>query len=257
MSAAAEPAVTLHEVHRLLHHLPKLDPVTLGDVSGYGRAGDWLLWLARAQQGAPKVTRTRLAVFAGAHGCLPGSADATKALIKPLMEAQAPAIAMLEELDADLRVYELDLETPTADFTKGPALDEEAAAHAMSYGMMAVEPGLHLLALTGLGAGGEAAHKALLEKLPKADDALKALCETGGLEVCAMVGAILAARLAKLPVLLDGVAAETAAAVLARLAPEATLHCASVSALEPDLTDKGGIAAALALSRLRSLAKLA
>lgn len=253
----AQDAISIHEIHNLVQNLPKMDPVVLPDMASYGRAGDWLLWLARAQGDKPNVDRIRLAVYAAAHGHHANSAEETRKLIAPLTGADDAVVRILQQADADLRLYELDLDNPTADYTKGPALALDAAAHAMAYGMMAVEPGLHLLALAGIGAGGDEAHKALLAALPKSEDALATLAAHGGLETCAMMGAILAARLAKVPVLLDGVAAEAAAAVLARMSAEATLHCASAKALEPDLIDKAGLAGALGLVRLRSLSLLA
>ncbi len=249
-------AISIHEIYNLVKALPKMDPVALPESDAFGRTGEWLLWMARAQGASPQAERVRLAIYAGAHGCAANSAEETRKRITPLTGSEDPVVRVLQQVDADLRLYELDLDTPTADYTKGPALELDAAAHAMAYGMMAVEPGLHLLALAGIGEGGEEAHKALLAALPKSEDPLATLAQHGGVETCAMVGAILAARLAKVPVLLDGVAAEAAAAVLARMSAEATLHCASAKALEPDLTDKAGLAAALGLARLRALAQL-
>src|SRR5262249_15842657 len=54
-------------------------------------------------------------------------------------------------IDADLRIYELDLEHPTDDFTQGPAMSEARAAKAMAYGMMAAEPGIDVLCLGEMG----------------------------------------------------------------------------------------------------------
>ena len=54
-------------------------------------------------------------------------------------------------IDADLRIYELDLDHPTHDFTKGPAMSEVRAANAMAYGMMAAEPGIDVLCLGEMG----------------------------------------------------------------------------------------------------------
>ena len=68
-------------------------------------------------------------------------------------------------VDADLRVYELDLDHPTADFTVGPAMSEEGCARAMAYGMMAVEPGVDLLALGEMGIGNTTAAAALALKV--------------------------------------------------------------------------------------------
>ena len=45
-------------------------------------------------------------------------------------------------IDADLRIYELDLANPTEDFTQAPAMSEKRTANAMAYGMMAAEPGI-------------------------------------------------------------------------------------------------------------------
>ena len=50
-------------------------------------------------------------------------------------------------VDADLKVYEMNLETPTGDIVEGPALGEAECAKAMAYGMMAVEPGIDAIAL--------------------------------------------------------------------------------------------------------------
>ncbi len=86
-------------------------------------------------------------------------------------------------------------------------------------------------------AAGVARHKA-------AGDSLEILRCLGGLELAAIAGAIIAARFARTPVLLDGFACTAAAAVLHALDPHALDHClvAHVSA-EPGhrrLLDKIG-----------------
>ena len=60
---------------------------------------------------------------------------------------------------------------------------------------------------------------------PAAADPLELLRRLGGFEFAAMVGAILAARLNRLPVLLDGFMTAAAAAVLHALSPAAVAHC--------------------------------
>jgi nicotinate-nucleotide--dimethylbenzimidazole phosphoribosyltransferase len=162
--------------------------------------------------------------------------------------------------DADLRVYEMALEEPTADFTQAPALDEAECARAIAYGMMAVEPGLDLLALgemgignttsaaalclllhggaaedwVGDGAGASAQSKARkLETVAagaerhraRAAEPLRALAAVGGRELAAILGATLAARLARVPVLLDGYVVTAAASVLHKLQPHLLDHC--------------------------------
>jgi nicotinate-nucleotide--dimethylbenzimidazole phosphoribosyltransferase len=56
-------------------------------------------------------------------------------------------------------------------------------------------------------------------------DPLKVLQCLGGQELAAIVGAIIAARIARVPVLLDGFATTAAAAVLFRIDPHALDHC--------------------------------
>lgn len=254
--ASAQPAVTFHEIRRLVHHLPRLEPVVLPALPPMGKLTDWVQWLARSQGGKPDLRRMRLAIFVGAHGCAAEAIGARQRLTA-LTDGSDPVVKVLGEADADLRAYELDLETPTADFRSGPALSEDAAAHAMSYGMMAVEQGINLLALTGIGDGGELVYEVLLQELPGSQDPLATLAKFGGLEACAILGAILAARLAKVPVLLDGLAAEAAAQVLVKLDHHALEHCASAEALEPEMPKGNGLAPALGFLRLKGLAALA
>jgi nicotinate-nucleotide--dimethylbenzimidazole phosphoribosyltransferase len=56
-------------------------------------------------------------------------------------------------------------------------------------------------------------------------DPLRILQTFGGRDIAAMAGAILAARLQRIPIVLDDVASASAAAVLHAVDPEATAHC--------------------------------
>src|SRR3546814_7709162 len=67
--------------------------------------------------------------------------------------------------DAELRVYEMALDHPTADFTTAPAMTEADCANAMAYGMMAVEEGIDLLCLGEMGIGNTASAAALCHAL--------------------------------------------------------------------------------------------
>lgn len=84
-----------------------------------------------------------------------------------------------------------------------------------------------------------------------ADDPIAALAEVGGFEHAAMVGFYLAAAAARVPVILDGVIACSAALVAARLAPDVLDYCiAGHLGVEP------GIAAALDVLQLEPLVDL-
>ena len=152
--------------------------------------------------------------------------------------------------DVGLKVYEMNLDRPTGDIVVEPAMSEEECAKAMAYGMMAVEPGIDALALGEMGIGkydcaaalcaglfggaaelwtgpGTAVAGAALEAKRAvvaqavarhrraAGDPFDMLRRLGGLEFAAIAGAVTAARLGRVPVLLDGFASTAAAASFA------------------------------------------
>ena len=236
-----------------------------------GRLEEITQWMASWQaKHPPSCVHPRTAVFAGNHGVAAQGVSAypaavTAQMVKNFVDGGAAVNQLCRAVDADLRVYEMALEEPTADFTQGPAMSEEECAMALAYGMMAVEPGIDLLAIgemgianttsaaalaTALYGGGAAAWvgpgtgvagPALARKIevveqgvarhrPTAKDGFDLLRRLGGRELAAMVGAIMAARMAHVPVLLDGYACTAAAACLSAIdAPglegEALDHC--------------------------------
>lgn len=213
----------------------------------------------------PRLERTHVLVFAGNHGVAGRGVSAFPAEVTAQMVAnfQAGGAAINQLCDAtgaELVVRALDLDRPTADFTVQPAMGEADCVQAVAAGMAAVEPDLDLIcvgemgianttsaaALCGLLFGGAAADwvgpgtgVAADGLRRKSDvvaaamalhggcsvDPLAALARVGGREIAAMAGAILAARLARVPVLLDGYVCSAAAAVLHALTPTALAHC--------------------------------
>jgi len=233
---------------------------------GLGRLADLAVWLA-TWQGAqpPRMERPRVAVFAANHGIAARGislcpAATTGQMVKALVAGGGAVNQLAAMVNADLRVYEMALEQPTADFTQGPAMSEEDCARALSYGMMAVEEGYDVMALGDLGVanstsaaalchalfGGEAAEwigkplsldpemraraVAVVEEGVVANrsafiDPFEVLRTLGGLELAAVVGAILACRLGRIPVVLDGFVCSAAAAVLHAVDPQLLDHC--------------------------------
>lgn len=231
-----------------------------------GRLEEITEWVAMWQERhPPNVTHARVAVFAGNHGVAARGVSAfppevTEQMVQNFVSGGAAVNQLAELADADLRVYEMALESPTADFTEGPALSEDDCAKAVAYGMMAVEAGVELLALGEMGIGNTTSAAAICHGLyggaaqdwvgpgtgvsgdayaakvaaveagvtVNADlmgDPLGVLQAVGGHEIAAMAGAIIAARLAGVPVLLDGYTSTTAAAVLHAIDEHAIDHC--------------------------------
>jgi nicotinate-nucleotide--dimethylbenzimidazole phosphoribosyltransferase len=231
----------------------------------------WLAaWSGRAP---PAVTRPLMAVFAGNHGVVRhGISPRPVAATGNAVELCAAGGAAINQIcianDLGLKVFDLALHIPTADITCHAALDERGCAATMAFGMEAIAGGTDLLCLGDLGVGNSTVAAALFAALfggrgvdwvgpgsgadaamqaRKAQvvdaalafhdghlgDPLEALRRVGGREFAAIAGAILAARMQKIPVLLDGLAATAAAAVLHAANPAALDHCLLAS-LSPE-----------------------
>ena len=212
-----------------------------------------LLWLGHGQRRfPPQLGQVGFALYLGQHARSPAKPDAKPnarphdtphrcmatdwdALLAPWQDRSAPALQRLSaDAQIDFDLYEL-AGAPIGDSTLGPALGEATAAHAMAYGMLAVKPDLDLLVLstaadapTGAMASARDVVAALLKRESTSPaietnratltDPLTILATLGGHESCAILGAILAARLAGYPVLIEGLPALAAALVLAQLA---------------------------------------
>jgi len=272
-----EPAVNLEEIRALMAHLPGPDleagaAAALREqqltkpAGALGRLEELAAWLAIWQgRHPPTLDHPRTVVFAGNHGVAARGVSAypatvTAQMVQNFIAGGAAVNQLCKTIDADLRVYEMNLDTPTGDIVVEPAMTEEECGRAIAYGMMAVEPGIDALAVGEMGIanttiaaalclalfGGDAAGwtgpgtgvvGAALEKKrevvaaavarhrPEAGDPFDVLRRLGGLEFAAMAGAILAARMGRVPVVLDGFCAGAAAAVLYAADPRALDHC--------------------------------
>jgi nicotinate-nucleotide--dimethylbenzimidazole phosphoribosyltransferase len=267
------------EMRRVLRDLPGPDLAARTEVvrrqaeltkppGSLGRLEEIAEWLAAWQgRAVPRVERPRVAVFAGTHGVAARGvsaypAEVTHQMVKNFLAGGAAINQLAQAIDADLRIYELDLAHPTRDFTQAAAMDEARTAKAMAYGMMAAEPGIDVLCLGEMGIanstaaaalaaglfggtgadwagpgtgvkGAALAHKIAVidEALARhaaviaARDPLALLAALGGEELAAIAGAVLAARMGRIPVLLDGYICTVAAAVLFVLDRHALDHC--------------------------------
>jgi nicotinate-nucleotide--dimethylbenzimidazole phosphoribosyltransferase len=213
----------------------------------------------------PSVDRPYTAVFAGNHGIARKGvsaypAEVTAQMVQNFIDGGAAVNQLCSLANADLRVYEMALEEPTGDISEEAAMSEIDCCHALAYGMMAVVPGMDVLSLGEMGIGNTTAAAALCHGLfggeaadwvgpgtgvegarlaaksalvaraverhrDAAGDPLQLLCRLGGRELAAIAGAVLAARMARTPVVLDGYACTAAAAVLYAMDPASLDHC--------------------------------
>jgi nicotinate-nucleotide--dimethylbenzimidazole phosphoribosyltransferase len=234
-----------------------------GSLGRLEEIAEWVArWQGKAP---PAITRPVVAIFAGSHGVAARGVSAFPPQVnRQMVETFAAGGAAINQLcasaDLGLKVFDLALDMPTGDITREAALEETDCAATIAYGMESVAGGTDLLCLGEMGIGNTTVAAALSAGLfggtgadwagrgtgvdneglkRKADavdaalgqhgghlaDPLEALRRLGGREFAALVGAILAARFERVPVILDGFPVTAAAAVLFRMDPASIDHC--------------------------------
>lgn len=217
------------------------------------------------RRSSPAITRPLVAIFAANHGVAkhgvsPFPSSVTRQMLENFAAGGAAINQICATFDIGLKVFDLALDIPSGDITVEPAMDEKACAATIAFGMEAIAGGSDLLCIgemgianttvaaaiyhglyggaagdwvgrgTGVDDAGLARKIAAVEKAvalhrPHLSDPLELLRRLGGREIAAMAGAILAARLQNIPVILDGYVATAAAAVLHALEPRTLDHC--------------------------------
>lgn len=269
------PFATLSDFRALLSAQPGFDDAAFADAQAHdaqltkppgalGRLEDLALWY-RGWRGAENVqiTAPHVIVFAGNHGVAARGVSAFPAEVTAQMvmnfEHGGAAVNQLAQANgATFKVVPLSLETPTQDFTAGPAMTEDEVVAALQAGWNAIERGTDLLVVgemgianttsaaalacallggeagdwTGRGTGVDDAGLALKTQVVADGVALHAgqgdgvemLRRLGGRELAGMVGAIARARALRIPVILDGFICTAAALCLEKTQDGALDH---------------------------------
>lgn len=228
-----------------------------------GRLEDLAIWYAGWRgQAQPQITAPQVVIFAGNHGvCAQGVSafppEVTVQMVANFNAGGAAINQLCKAFGARMDVHALDLDTPTGDFTQGPAMTEMACVAALQTGWNAVDPEADLLVTGEMGIGNTTAAAAVAAAVLGGDaalwtgrgtgvddagltrktdvvarglalhditDPLEALRCVGGRELAAMAGAIAAARHYRIPVILDGFICCAAAAVLEKAQAGALDH---------------------------------
>jgi nicotinate-nucleotide--dimethylbenzimidazole phosphoribosyltransferase len=224
---------------------------------------EWLA--AWQGKGKPSVDRPLVCVFAGSHGVAARGVSAYPSEVnRQMLENFSAGGAAINQICASLglgfKVFDLAIDLPTGDIVDEPAMDEKSCVATMAFGMEAIAGGTDLLAVGELGIGNTTVAAAiytalfggpaeawvgrgtgvdddgLARKIAAVEgaierhrdhlkDPLEVLRRLGGREIAALVGAILAARLQRIPVILDGYVTTAAAAILHAVHPAAIDHC--------------------------------
>jgi nicotinate-nucleotide--dimethylbenzimidazole phosphoribosyltransferase len=213
----------------------------------------------------PRLGNPMVTIFAGNHGVTDQGVSAFPREVTAQMVANftngGAAISQICGLhEINLRVFELALELPTGDITREAALDDQMCAATIAYGMEAVAGKPDLIGLGEMGIGNttiaaaiyaalyggtgedwvgrgtglddaglarkaDAVNRALAFHAGQLDHPLSILARLGGREIAAMLGALIAARHQKVPVIVDGYVATAAAAIAHAVNPASINHC--------------------------------
>ncbi|MGB3689185.1 MAG: nicotinate-nucleotide--dimethylbenzimidazole phosphoribosyltransferase [Jannaschia helgolandensis] len=227
-----------------------------------GRLEDLAIWYAGwAGDARPRIAAPQVLVFAGNHGVAARGVSAFPPEVTMQMVANfragGAAINQLSDFaGAQMQVHALDLDTPTADFTQGPAMTGAEVCAAFTTGWNAVDRNADLLVTGEMGIGNTTSAAAIVTALLGGDDwtgrgtgvddaglarkqaviaaglaanpkrsGLEVLAALGGREVAAMAGAIAGARALRIPVILDGFICCAAALCLQAEEAGALDHC--------------------------------
>lgn len=223
----------------------------------------WMASWQRTQR--PAVVNPVAIVFVADHGVTAEGVSAypsevTVAMLKALRGGVATASAMTRSIGAKLKVVDVGVGKPTANFVRAPALTHERFSECFEAGRRAVAEAVDadVLVFGEMGIGNTTSASALtaaLLGLPAADctgrgtgiddetlqrkigvveaaiqrigqvSPLEALRQLGGAELVAIAGAALEARVRNIPVVLDGFVVTAAVAALELLYPGALDNC--------------------------------
>ncbi len=213
----------------------------------------------------PLIKKAQCVIFAGNHGITKHGVSAFPSEVTAAMvanfESGGAAINQICRLNGiTLNVHALDLDTPTADFTQAPAMSIAETLAAMRLGAESVNEDTDIfiagemgignttpaaaLAMaimggeaagwTGRGTGLDDSGMTRKRKVVEAGialhkdtitDTVSALAALGGRELAAIAGAVLAARIKRIPVLLDGFIVTASCLPLWMANPGALDHC--------------------------------
>ena len=220
-----------------------------------GKLEDIAVWIAGWQRTErPHIQHGQCLIFAGNHGVVAQKvssfpAEVTEQMVQNFQAGGAAINQLCHLAGLDLHVTPLQLDTPTQDFTIGPALTTGEVLAAMNTGANAITDDCDYLIVGEMGIGNSTsasalclgrfgadanswvgpgtglddegvAHKAtVIERAfaaqkPVHDHAVELLTAFGGRELAAIAGAVLAARWRSIPVMLDGFICTAAAATL-------------------------------------------
>ena len=213
----------------------------------------------------PQMENPLVLVFSGSHGITEEGVSAYPAEVTAQMLANfyaggAAVNQLSQAFGATLQAIDINVANPTKSFIREPAMSVSEFVDAFKRGMAAVDPNSDVVCIGEMGIGNTTVAAAICHTLNGSDavqwvgpgtgvagtamekkcrvvamarelygkpgiDGLEVLRSIGGGELVAMAGAIISARIKRVPVVLDGYVSGAAAAALFAVAPTSLDHC--------------------------------
>ncbi len=261
----------LDDIRSLIDSVPSIDMSSINNIDSIIKENDLMHYLgvnvdnikslAGWQGIIPKIKKPLISIFAGTHGVAESVfdkdiVDIAKEGLKAVSDGSSGVRGIAKSLQAAFKVYELGVEYPSTNFTKGPSLSEKDCAAAIAFGMEVVAEGADIIAIgcAGLETNTaaiaiaislyeespvdyfkgnhkknslrlEAVENGILLHKDSLNSPLDILRCYGGQDIAGMLGAIIAARHQCIPVILDGFSVCIAAAVLHSINEDSISHC--------------------------------
>ncbi len=183
-------------------------------------------WLAAVRGRSLPIKHPRLAFFAG---------NAADAKIQNINNPQSAVCKMAGEINTDLQIYDL-----------SAGAKQTTADHALAYGMMAVQPGLDALGVALTDTSG-------IDEITT----IETLMSGTRHDLAALLGAVIAARLARLPVVMPAREGAVIKKLLKDHNAQAADHIVDTKDILPAAQDLAPeIAVTVALAQFRTAALL-
>ena len=237
-----------------------------------------LLGFVAGFRGRPELRRPIVALYASSIEGIENGPTLARFRLEHLAAGGGAVSQLARSIGAGVEVFDLALDQPVKDASVQSASSAREVAATLAFGLEAVakQPDLLVLGDLTLGSARSAATLVALrlglsaaEAVDAEDrafvavalararaasprDVLEEMAEVGGREIAALAGAILAARVSSVPVLIDSPAALAAALMISSLAPGATAHC--LMSATPDSPALRKAAQALGLTPVLGLA---
>ncbi len=211
----------------------------------------------------PKIKSIQTIIFAGNHGVCNQSVNSfpqevTAQMVQNFKKGKAAINQLSAEAGCDLEVIDIDLDCPTKDFTKEPAMSQRDFFKAFNIGFNSVKENTDVLALGEMGIGNTTIASAIISALIGGDSSkwvgqgtsqnknlishkisivekgvdlnknkspLEILRCLGGREQVAIFAATIQARLMKIPVVVDGFICSASILPLFFIEKKAIDHC--------------------------------